>query len=447
MSRPAVDVGALLDGSPWTGYQKVLTALAALAVIFDGFDIQILAFAIPSLIKDWNVSRADFGPVLGLGLAGMALGSPFAGYFGDRFGRRPTLIGCVGIFGLATIATAFIDGLFGLAALRFVTGLGAGGALPNASALAAEFAPLRRRSAAVTLTIVCVPLGGMLGGLIAAQVLAPLGWRALYLIGGAGPLLYALLLWFTLPESPRFLARRPLQWHRLGQLLRRMGHSVGADETFAEHAEQRRTGRVSVALLFSEEFGVGMARDTAGLWIAFFFCLQGVYLIFGWLPALLSAQGLGVATASSGLAAYNFGGVLGVLLWTVLATLYGSKIPLMAGALGAAVSALALLFVPVRETSLLIFGIGIHGLFANAVQTSLYALATHVYPTRVRASGVAYCAAVGRAGAILSSVFGAAIIQAGSAAFWITLAVCMTLAFAGLAWVRRHVSPSAQKMI
>jgi AAHS family 4-hydroxybenzoate transporter-like MFS transporter len=82
----AVDAGALLDGSAWTTYRKLLTALAALAVIFDGFDIQILGFAIPSLIREWHVARADFAPVLAIGLAGMALGSPLAGYCGDRFG-------------------------------------------------------------------------------------------------------------------------------------------------------------------------------------------------------------------------------------------------------------------------------------------------------------------------------------------------------------------------
>src|SRR5271155_5361067 len=105
--RQTVDVAALLDDSAWSTYQKLLTVFAALAVIFDGFDIQILGFAIPSLIRDWHVSRAAFGPILAVGLAGMALGGPLAGYCGDRFGRRVAIIGCVLAFGLATIATAF----------------------------------------------------------------------------------------------------------------------------------------------------------------------------------------------------------------------------------------------------------------------------------------------------------------------------------------------------
>src|SRR5215469_14852655 len=174
---PAIDVGAVIEQGQWRAYQKALTVLAALAVIFDGFDIQILGFAIPSLIREWHVARGDFGPVLAIGLVGMAVGGPLAGYFGDRFGRRMALIGCVVAFGLATIGTALVHGFTGLTILRFVTGMGTGGALPNASALTAEFAPLRRRATAVKLTLVCFPLGGMLGGLLAAWVLPRFGWR------------------------------------------------------------------------------------------------------------------------------------------------------------------------------------------------------------------------------------------------------------------------------
>src|SRR5262249_23578508 len=148
-SAPAkIDVGAVLDQGRWTLCQKALTLLAALAVIFDGFDIQILGFAIPSILREWHLARADFAPVLAIGLAGLCVGSPFAGYCGDRFGRRPALIGCVALFGAATIATAFSRSLIGLSILRFITGLGAGGAIPNAGALAAEFAPVRRRPVA-----------------------------------------------------------------------------------------------------------------------------------------------------------------------------------------------------------------------------------------------------------------------------------------------------------
>ena len=436
-----VDVAALLDDNSWSTYQKLLTALAALAVIFDGFDIQILGFAIPSLMREWHVARAAFGPVLAVGLAGMVVGGPVAGYCGDRLGRRVALIWCVAIFGLATVATAFVDGFAGLTVLRFITGMGTGGALPNASTLTAEFAPLRRRPAAVKLTLICVPLGGMLGGLLASRVLPTLGWRGLYAVGGALPLLFSLVLWVGLPESPRFLAGRPELWPRLARLLQRMGHDVPAGAIFEDRAERGGVQRASLGTLFRP----GMARDTAGLWIAFFFCLGSIYLVFGWLPAMLTAQGLDVATASSGLAVYNLGGVFGVLVWTVLVTVLGSRGPLLSGALACAGSALAILLVPIQAQGghiLLIGCLGVNGLLANAVQVSMYALAAHVYPTSVRATGVAYSATIGRAGGLVSSLLGAYLIQAGGGTYWYVLAAAMVVAFAGLAWVRSHF-PSA----
>jgi len=69
---------------------------------------------------------------------------------------------------------------------------------------------------------------------------------------------------------------------------------------------------------------------------------------------------------------------------------------------------------------------------------SMYALAAHVYPTSMRATGVAYASTVGRAGGLLSSLFGSSVIQAGPGIYWQTLAIAMVFAFAGLAWVRSH---------
>ena len=435
-----VDVGALLDRAAWSAFQKFLTAIAAIAVVFDGFDIQVLGFTIPAMMADWHVSRASFGPILAIGLGAMAVGGPLAGYAGDRFGRRVALIGCVALFGLGTIATAFVHGLAGLTALRIVAGIGTGGALPNATALVAEFAPLSRRAVAVKLTIVCVPSGGMLGGFIATRLLPAFGWRSLYALGGIAPLLLALLLLWLLPESPRFLARRRELWPRLETLLQRLGQSVPAGSMFADGTERMDTQRVSLRALFAP----GLAGDTTGLWTGFFFSSTCIYLTFGWLPTLLAARGLDLASSSSGLAVYNMGGVIGVLLWSAFITRWGSHVPLLAGSLAGALSAIALLFLSsgTADRFLLMACLGIVGLLTNAIQVSLFALSAHLYSTGVRATGVAYMTAAGRLGGVLSSLFGFALIQAGGA-FWYGYAIAMLCTFAGLFRVRRHI-PAAQ---
>ncbi len=437
ISKTNTNIAELLEGRSWSRYQKLVTLLAAVALIFDGFDIQILGFAIPSLMHDWHVPRGNFGPVLAVGLAGMAIGGPLLGYCGDRFGRRISLIFCVTIFGVATVGTALVHGFFGLTALRLLTGIGTGGALPNVSALVAEFAPLRRRASAVKLTILCLPLGGMLGGMLAAWVLPKFGWRGLYAVGGSLPLLFAAIMLAALPESPMFLARYSEKWEQLTRLLNRMGHSVPLGSSFENPAERTQTQSRSVRTLFAPL----LARETVGLWIAFFFCLGSIYLVFGWLPTMLTTRGLSIAIASTGLAAYNFGGVIGILIWAVLVPILGSRRPMLSGALACAASALALLLVPIQvhgEHWVLILCLGINGLLANAVQTSMYALAAHVYPTSIRATGVAYSSAMGRTGGLLASLFGSHIIQVGPAAYWESLAVAMVISAGGLAWVRSH---------
>lgn len=434
-----IDARELLDNSPWTLYQKLITLLVAFGIVVDGFDIQVLAFSIPSLSSEWHVARPVFAPVLALGLVGMALGGPFLGYLGDRFGRRPAMIVSILLFSGATLATAFIHSISMLAVFRFITGLGAGGAVPTATALAAEYAPISKRPVAVKLTILCIPLGGMLGGFLAARILPSWGWRALYCVGGCAPLVLTLLFLVLLPESPRFLTQSEIGFDRLAAFLRRAGHSIdpGARFKLPERTLDEKIG-------FHELFADGLASDTIALHIAYFFFLGSVYLIFGWLPTLLTTNGLTIAAASNGLANYNLGGVAGVLIWAALTSALGSRRPLVGGAVACALSALLVWLTPPVAGTALWSVIGLHGLLANAVQTTLYALAAHVYPTRVRALGVACAATLGRVGGIVSSLYGSALISKGAGGYWGTLAAAITIAAVGIAMVRRHIPAPAK---
>jgi AAHS family 4-hydroxybenzoate transporter-like MFS transporter len=435
--RGATDIGEVLDAGHWTRLQKTVVALAALSIVMDGFDGQLIGFAVPVLIKEWGVSRGDFAPALAAGLVGMGIGSACAGLFADRFGRRWAVIGSVLVFGLATCAISLADGLWGIGILRFIAGLGIGGALPSSTTVTAEFTPARRRTLAITATIVCVPLGGMLAGLFAGLVLPTLGWRALFLLGGLMPVAYGLLLIVVLPESPRFLARRPARWPELARLLTRMSRPVPAGAAFTDAGEQRLEQRAGIPALFE----TGRARDTIALWCAFFLNLLAVYSAFSWLPAMLNAAGLDVSVAGSGLTAYNFGGVFGALLCAVAITRFGSRWPLLVCSAGGAVTALALTGVDIRtSTGLLIAGLGLQGFFANATQSTMYAVCAHVYPTTVRATGTASALAFGRLGAILSAFAGAAVITSGgSGGYLVMLGLAMAGVAVALALVVRHI--------
>jgi MFS transporter, AAHS family, 4-hydroxybenzoate transporter len=433
----SVDVGRLLDEGPFTSFQKIVIALAAMSVVVDGFDSQLIGFAIPAIAKEWGIARGTFAPAVAAGLLGMGIGSACAGLFADRFGRRWALIGSVFLFGVATCTVGMAPNVLAVGILRFFAGFGIGGALPSSTTLAAEFTPLRRRTFAVTVTIVCVPLGGMFAGLFARVILPSYGWRFLFVIGGALPVLLGLVLIFTLPESPRFLARRPGRWRELSQLLARMLRHAAPDTTFSDQAEQQVEHRKGFAALFGPEH----LRDSLALWFAFFMCLLAVYSAFSWLPTMLISAGLSGAVASSGLTAYNLGRVLGALGCAVAITRLGSRWPLLTCCAGAAASALLLRQLRVQNhTTLLIFGLGVHGLFVNAVQSTMFALCAYVYPTAIRATGAASALAFGRLGAVLSGYLGAAVITAGeSSGFFLLLGGAMFLVLIALASGRHHI--------
>jgi AAHS family 4-hydroxybenzoate transporter-like MFS transporter len=440
-----VDVGRLLDEGNWGGYQKWLIFLTALTIVFDGIDNQLLGVAIPSIMGEWSAPRAAFAPVVSLGYAGMMAGGALAGLAGDRYGRRSALLASMILFGIMTAAAAAAATPGQLGVLRLLAGIGLGGAIPNATALAAEYVPRRHRPLAITLTIVCVPVGATIAGLLGIRALPVFGWRTLFIIGGIVPVVSAFVLMRLLPESPRYLARHAGRWDELRRTLARMGHPTPAGAAFSDSSEQA-TGRASIRALFQP----ALRRDTVALFGAFFSCLLAVYLGFSWLTSLLTGAGFSPATANTGITAFNLGGVAGALAGGLVISGMGSRVPLLTMAAGAAAAAigLALMRIDASQSVLpILVMLTITGGLINAVQTTMYALAAHVYPSSLRATGVGAAAGVGRLGAILSGYAGAwAIDYRGSVSYFTLIAVAMAATFVSLAAVARHV-PATEKTV
>jgi AAHS family 4-hydroxybenzoate transporter-like MFS transporter len=436
--RLPVDVGRLLNEGTWGRYQRWLVFLTAITVVFDGIDNQLLGIVIPTLMREWGVPRGVFAPLVSLGYLGMMIGGAVAGIAGDRLGRRTALLASMAMFGAMTLVAASASGPAPLGWMRLLAGIGLGGAIPNAAALAAEFVPLRQRPIAVTVTIVCVPLGATIAGLLGIRVLPVIGWRMLFVAGGVIPLVMAAVLLRLLPESPRFLARHPGRWHELVRLLERIGHRVDAATSFSDSTEGA-VERTSVRVLFSRDYRL----DTIALWAAFFSCLLAVYCGFSWLTSLLSGAGFTPSTANTGITAFNLGGVAGALLGGVAIARVGSRLSMLSMSAGAVISALVLSQMPISPatgTLPIIALLTVLGGLINGVQTTMFALAAHVYPGAVRATGVGTVVSFGRVGAILSGYAGSwAIGYRGSASFFGLIAVAMLATFISLAVVRRHV--------
>jgi MFS transporter, AAHS family, 4-hydroxybenzoate transporter len=436
-SQAVIDIGSLIDQAAWPLLAKVYVFMAALAVLLDGYDNQVLGFALPAMIAEWHVARSLFSPVVAIGLIGVGLGAGLGGLVGDRIGRKSALIGSVVLFGLATGAVAWVNDIPPLLVLRLLGGIGIGGVFPNAGALAAEFSPQKNRPMAVALTIVCVPLGGMIGGLIAAVVLPAFGWRALFVLGGAAPLAIAAFLLWALPESPRFLARRPDRFADLAKLLKRFGHDVPAGVQFIDRTEVSDAKRPGLAAIFSPYY----FHDTLILWGAFFFNLFAVYSVFNWAPALMTSMGLDLANASRTVAAYNFGAVIGAVACAWLIGRFGSRISMVLMTVLAAgcAAVLSLLSQGHPNVQDLTIWMALHGLFTNGAMTTLYSLSAHIYKADVRTTGSGTALAIGRVGAIVGSFGGAALVDAGGHLYFAVLAVALVGTATCLALIRRHI--------
>jgi len=260
----------------------------------------------------------------------------------------------------------------------------------------------------------------------------------LFVAGGVIPLVMAAVLVRLLPESPRFLARHPDRWHELVRLLVRIGHPVNAAAHFIDSTE-RTVERTSVGVLFNREY----RRDTIALWAAFFSCLLAVYCGFSWLTSLLSGAGFSPSTANTGITAFNLGGVAGAILGGVAIARVGSRVSMLSMSALAVIAALVLsqmTITPASGALSIIALLTLLGGMINGVQTTMFALAAHVYPGPIRATGVGTVVSFGRVGAILSGYAGSwAIGYRGSASFFGLIAAAMLATFVALAIVRRHV--------
>ncbi len=446
-----VAVDTVLDEAPFARVTLRVTVLCTLALILDGFDILAISFVAPALTADWGVARSSLGPVLAAALLGMAFGALAIGPVGDRWGRKTALLLSVTLFSSASLLSATANDLTTLAIYRFITGLGLGGALPNATALMAEFTPIRWRNLAVSFAIVGVPIGGMLGAKAAAWLIPTLGWRAIFVIGAVIPALLVAAMWAWLPESPRFLAGRT---GRAGELARLLNRVLGTqryapgDRFVVRHAELGQ-GRTRVG----EIFAPGFRYDTLVLWLIFLSNVFAVYAFFNWLPTVLSAVGLPIVTAIDGSFMFNLGGVVGALAGAVLMSRIGSRPVLAALALGAILSTFAIAQSPILSAGSASTATGVQqlmwlmtaaGACISGLQVGMYSVAAHVYPTACRSTGVGWSLGIARFGGILSSFGGAVLFARGLGAeeFFTSIAGVLVVTLAAVLALRHHMPKS-----
>src|ERR1700726_1428949 len=199
-----VDVAAVINDSEISPFQYIIFTLCILIMMCDGFDTQALAYVAPSIASEWKLSPAIFGPIFAAVLLGSMVGAFTFGYLADRFGRKRTLVLCMILFGALNIGSAYAASIESFTLLRFLCGIGLGGAIPNVMALVSEYAPARRRATMIAITWGGFGLGAVLGGMISVPLIRHWGWTSVFMVGGILPLCVLPLAAFVLPESIKF---------------------------------------------------------------------------------------------------------------------------------------------------------------------------------------------------------------------------------------------------
>ncbi len=206
-SGPVIDIVDFIDRQPVGGFQIKLLLMCAAVLFLDGFDTQAIGYVAPALAKEWGLTtRAALGPVFSAGLFGLMIGALVFGPLADRVGRKTIIILSTAAFGIGALATVLAHDITTLLVIRFLTGLGLGGAMPNAIAMTAEYNPHRRRATMVMIMFCGFSIGAALGGFLAADLIPRFGWRSVFLVGGIAPLILVPILVWRLPESVRFVA-------------------------------------------------------------------------------------------------------------------------------------------------------------------------------------------------------------------------------------------------
>ena len=400
-ARPAVDLSRLLDERSLTALQILVAVLSALIMFVDGYDVQVMALAVPLVAREWSLTTPHFSLALSAVLLGISVGAMFIAPLGDRVGRRTLLILAMAVIGLATTLTSTAASPWQFVLWRLLTGIGLGISIPNCNAWTAEYVPIRSRATILVVMNAAIGAGSFCAGLIAPVIFAHWGWRGAFVIGGVSPLVIGALILTVAPESLKFLVLRRPEDPRIRSILARLAPDIDPATPFERPQATAAPSRWSLVELLAPLY----RRRTIVLWIVVIFNLFTLYVLISWLPTLLERAGWPLNDALDGAAIIQAGGVIGGIFLSVFLS-RGTTIPALIVTFivtGACLVLFRMAPAAAAVSWLLLFVIGAG---TSGTQLSLNALSTGYYPPAIKATGMSWAGVVGNVGAFLAPVVG-----------------------------------------
>jgi len=391
-----IDVSRVIDERGITKTQVITILLCGLVTWLDGIDTQSIGIAAPLIAKSIGLAPGQFGSVFSSALLGALVGAIGFGPVADRYGRKLLLALSTGLFGLFTLLTAYAWNLESLLIVRFLAGIGLGGATPCFISMTSEYAPKRQRAALVALMWSCFALGGMSGGFLNGWIISHFGWREIFHVGGFVPLFVAVLIVLYMPESLRFLIARGEDQSKARAILTRMYGSSEEfrDVIFSRPPPEPKNARVTL-LFVNERWPITLLLSAP------FFLGFGTLAISSlWTPTLLTMAGIAPATAANLIGVYGIGAFLGNASAGKLLDRFGIAFaPVPALILGAGA------FYAFGQSSGSVPMSGIRLFFTGALLgigiSSGIVIVAQVYPISIRSTGAGWAMGMARLGQVV----------------------------------------------
>lgn len=402
-----MDIKSRIDAAPMTRPQIMIIGICVTLNMLDGFDVLALAFSASAISAEWGLSGAQLGVLLSAALLGMAAGSIFVSQIADVIGRRRTILICAVVITIGMGLSAAATGYTMLLLVRIITGLAIGTLQACLNVFVAEYSSAKRRPVAISFYTAGQPIGGALGGIVAAVLLANFGWRSVFLFGAAATAVMIFIVLRFLPESIDYLVTRrpPGALEKLNAILTRLGHAVVA--------ELPTVGpRSSVSGRWKDILSGATGIKTLLLGTAFFMLMAGFYFANSWTPKLVAASGFSPSDGVQAGVMFSAGGIAGALLFGPLAARFGVRpmlittFVLTSGAFAAYALSMGSLGTAFAAAALL-------GLLTSAAMSGMFSLGPAYYSPEVRATGVGFIIGVGRVGAIISPIVVGTLLDGG----------------------------------
>ncbi len=409
-------------------FERKISVLAGAGMFIDGFDVSVIAVALPGLKAAWDIQSGWIsGLVASSVVLGMFFGMMFGGMLVDKFGRRKMyMFDLIGFVVFALLA-AFTQNVWQLIFTRFALGLFIGADYPISSSMTAEFTSPKRRGRMIIFMSLLWQTGALVAYL-SGIFLLPLGEHAWRWMLGLGALLalIVIVLRHSAPESPRWL-RSQGRFDEANAIEEEVERDF--DLKITEFNVEKTGDNAPQKASWLELFSPKMLRATVFcslFWFAFAVSFYGIQM---YTPTILAPYTQGrPELAFFGAAVIAFMGVVGAGIGMITVERFGRRKQIISCLVGMVI-ALVILSVWQQPTLIpLTILLTITILLANlgpGVLNMVYP--NEMFPTRLRGSGVGFAGSVSRIGSILGVlVFPVLVQQLGmSNATWMFAGVAL----------------------